>query len=113
MLQSMLQSTKQRSVLTSKSLLPSLVRSYSPVRSRIHMPPPPRGMRGRRQRLDSYEPQDVKYSYPGLNLEKPPTGNTIGDHDGIARLLEQPALVIERQIEMMNVIMVYYSSGTV
>lgn len=91
-------------------------RWYSPVRSRVHIPPPPRRVLGRNQQRAQqeqqeqqqfqdqlYEPQ-VQYSYP--EVEKPPPGGVIQYSDGIANLLSQPVLVIERQIEFMNVFLV-------
>lgn len=91
------------------------VRFYSPVRSRVHMPPPPRvGRRRARQQQQTeqqsqaqeyYEPE-VTYSYPELNTTAPPTGGVIQYSDGIADILSQPVLVMERQIEYMNVFLV-------
>lgn len=89
------------------------VRWYSPVRSRAHMPPPPRINRrvGRAQTQEQqyeeqlYEPE-VQYSYPDIISQQPPMGGVIQYSDGIADLLSQPVLVMERQIEFMNVFLV-------
>lgn len=94
------------------------IRWYSPpVRSKVHMPPPPQriGRRGnrssqQREQQNYYEPE-VQYSYP-QDFKSPLQGNSPGGgiiqySDGVAELLSQPVLVIERQVEFMNVILVW------
>lgn len=107
------------SLAAASRALPIGARWYSPVRSKVHMPPPPprasrRGGRAQQQsqqQQEYYEPQ-VRYSYPEAT-QQPPTGGVIQYSDGIASLLEQPVLVMERQIEFMNVFLVCFmiSSG--
>lgn len=100
------------SLTAASRVLPIGTRWYSPVRSKVHMPPPPpratrRGGRAQQQsqqQQEYYEPQ-VNYSYPEVT-HQPPTGGVIQYSDGIASLLEQPVLVMERQIEFMNVFLV-------
>ena len=81
------------------------------------MPPPPRRILRRRaagaqrQQYDNtvYEPPQVEYSYPFLdNARAPPPGGIIRNDDAAASILSHPVLVVERQIEFMNVFLVWW-----
>lgn len=75
------------------------LRFYSPRQSRRN---PNNGYKEQPQQQYTYEEPDVTYSYPNA-YQAPSSGGYLQYSDGIADMVSQPCLVMERQMEMMNV----------
>lgn len=90
--------------LLTASQIQQQLRNYSP--RKIKRDPYGAASQEQQQNTSYYEPENVTYSYPQYTSAAPPPGSVLQYSDGIANILSQPCLVMERKMEFMNVFLV-------